>query len=71
MKGLESADGIAYALGQGGSGFPYGFIAIKHLSFNLGGGFSNIFPMLTRIPGEMIPFDYIIFLKWVGSVHNW
>lgn len=22
VKGLESADGIAYALGQGGSGFP-------------------------------------------------
>ena len=35
----------------------------------LGGGNSNIFWIFTPILGEMIQFDYIIFLRWVETTN--
>ena len=43
---------------------------IRKISYNLGGGNSNIFSFLPLNHGERIQFDLRIFFNWVGSTTN-
>ena len=42
------------------------YIGVKNFIYNLDGGFSNIFPMFTLIPGFRWPNLTIIVFTWVG-----